>query len=81
MFKQIKGITGSSSVMGMCSVSLITAPMAPYHLLSSFFLFRACFTFEAELFYSPSVFYEPCCMQDFFSIPPPAIVRLLFSDT
>lgn len=49
MFKQIKGITGSSSVMGVCSVSLIIVPLAPYHLLS--FSFVHFLTLEVDLFY------------------------------
>lgn len=34
MFKQIKGITGRLSLMGVCSMSVIIEHLVPYHHLS-----------------------------------------------
>lgn len=41
MFKQIKGITGRSSVMGVCSVSVIIEQISLAYTFCAFFAFEA----------------------------------------
>lgn len=41
MFKQIKGITGRSSVMGVCSVSVIIEHISLAYTFCAFFAFEA----------------------------------------